>query len=135
MTSTPGNGRARATAAVGCLLIAALAAACTTVAAQSSPSAAMKAYHQAAKSKDFAALRRLLSAEYLKEFEKSPVSMERILEGLTADVPATLPEMRNETIAGDTATIDVRSHRTQQWESITFVKENGVWKLGPPRKP
>ena len=95
----------------------------------------MKAYHQAAKNKNFEALRQLLSAEYLKEFEKAPVSMERIMEGLTADVPATLPEMRNETIAGDTATIEVRSHRTKQWESIAFVKEKGVWKLALLKKP
>jgi hypothetical protein len=114
--------------------MAGIAAPPTTVAAQSSPSAAMKAYHQAAKNKDFKALRQLLSAEYLKELEKAPVSMERIMEGLTADVPATLPEMRNEKIAGDTATIEVRSHRTQEWESIAFVKEKGAWKLAPRRE-
>jgi hypothetical protein len=95
----------------------------------------MKAYHQAAKNKDFAALRQLLSAEYLKELEKAPVSMERIMEGLTEDVPATLPEMRNETIAGDTATLEMRNHRTEQWESIALVKEKGVWKLALPKEP
>lgn len=135
MTSTPLNGRARATAAVICLLIAGIEETPTTVAAQSSPSATMKAYHQAAKNKDFEALRQLLSAEYLKELEKAPVSMERMMEGLTEDVPATLPEMRTEKIAGDTATIELRSHRTKQWESIAFVKEKGVWKLALPKKP
>jgi hypothetical protein len=134
MTSTPANGRAPATAAVVWLLIAGLAAPLTTVAAQSSPSAAMKAYHQAAKSKDFKALQQLLSAEYLKVLQQAPVSMERMMEALTQDVPATLPEMRNEKIAGDTATLEMRNHRTQAWESIPFVKEKGAWKLALPKQ-
>jgi len=117
-----------------CLLIAGIAAAGATLAAQASPAATMKAYHKAARSKDFQALRQLLSAEYLKELEKAPVSMERILEALTEDVPATLPEMRNEAIAGNTATIEVRSHRTGEWESIRFVKKKGIWKLALPQK-
>ena len=56
------------------------------------------------------------------------------MEGLTEDVPATLPEMRNEKIAGDRATIELRNHRTKEWEPVAFVKEKGAWKLALPKE-
>lgn len=106
-------------------------ACCMTVAvvAQSSPTASMRAYYQAARTKDFAALKALLSAEYLKELAKAPVAPERIMEGLTEIVPPTMPEIRNEKVDGDRATLEVLDHRSKRWETIRFVKQNGAWKL------
>ena len=96
-----------------------------------SPTATMKAYHEAAKSKDVAALRQLLSSAYLEELKKAPVPAERVLAALTENVPPSLPEMRNEKITGDRATLELRDHQTKRWETIAFVRENGAWKVAP----
>jgi hypothetical protein len=97
------------------------------LAAQSSPTAAMTAYFNAAKKKDFAALKTLLSDGYLKELAKAPFPLERVLQPLTENVPSTL-QVRNERIAGDRATLEVRN-AAGAWESTTFVREKGGWKL------
>ena len=98
-----------------------------------SPAATMKAYHEAAKKKDFAALRQLLSSEYLEQLRKAPVPEERMMAAMTENVPPVLPEMRNERIAGDRATLELLDRQTKRWETIAFVKEKGAWKVAPPR--
>jgi hypothetical protein len=81
--------------------VAIVIAFCMTVpvVAQSSPTATMRAYYQAAGTRDFAAPKTLLSAEDLKDLAKAPVAPERIMAALTENVAPTMPEMRNEKIA------------------------------------
>lgn len=98
-------------------------------AAQSSPTEAMKAYHEAAKKKDFAALRKLLSDEYVKELEKSGLPFERVMAAATERVPPTMPQMRGEKIAGDRATLEVLNDEKKRWETVAFVRQRGAWKL------
>ena len=100
-----------------------------TLSAQSSPTAAFKAYYDAAKKKDISGLKAVISAAYLKELAKAPVPLERMLEALTEQVPPTLPDTRNETISGDQATLEYLDHDRKQWQAMTFVRENGGWKL------
>ena len=99
------------------------------VVAQGSPTATMKAYYEAAKKKDFEALKRVVSSAYLKELAKAPFPPERIMEPLAEHLPPTMPDTRNEKISGDRATLEVRDDQRKQWETVTFVRENGVWKV------
>jgi hypothetical protein len=97
------------------------------LAAQQSPTAAMTAYYNAAKEKDFQALKTLLSDAYLKELAKAPVPLERLLQPQTENLPPAL-QVRNERTAGDRATLEVRN-AAGTWETISFVREKGGWKL------
>ena len=98
-------------------------------AAQSSPTVAMKAYYEAARKKDFAALKNLLSEEYVKELSKSGLPFERLMASATERVPPAMPEMRNEKIDGERATLEVLNHETKRWETFVFVRQRGAWKL------
>lgn len=40
-----------------------------------------------------------------------------------------LPVMRNEKIAGDTATVEVKDKSSEKWTTLPFVKEDGGWKV------
>ena len=40
-----------------------------------------------------------------------------------------LPEMRNEKITGDAATVEVKDKNSEKWVTLPFVKEDGVWKV------
>jgi hypothetical protein len=60
---------------------------------------------------------------------KAPFPLERAMQPLTARVPPTLPNMRNEKIAGERATLEVRNDETKQWDTIKFVKQKGSRKL------
>ena len=116
------------------LTVCAAAAMCCTarqvpVAAQASPSAAMHAYHDAAKKRDGAALKALVSAGTVKALENPGVPVERALLAMTEGVPDTRPEIRNEKIDGNRATLEVRNVQTSEWEKVIFVKENGAWKI------
>lgn len=51
-----------------------------------------------------------------------------VLQPMTERVPPTLPEMRNERIAGNRVTLELRNHETKQWDTIKFVKQKGGWK-------
>jgi hypothetical protein len=101
----------------------------TPVFAQSSPTAAMQSYHDAAKRKDYEKLKSVLSSAYLMELAKAPVPFERLMQPITEDVPATMPATRNEKIAGERATLEVQDHKTRRWDIVKFVRERGAWKL------
>jgi hypothetical protein len=40
-----------------------------------------------------------------------------------------MPETRNEKINGDMATLEVKNEKTDKWDPLPFVKENGEWKI------
>jgi hypothetical protein len=101
-------------------------------AAQSSPAAAMKAYYEAAKKKDFAALKNLLSDEYVKELSKSGLPFERVMALAVERVPPAMPEIRAEKLTGERATLEVLNHETKRWETVAFVRQRGMWKLALP---
>ena len=97
--------------------------------AQSTPTATFKAYYDAAKKKDFAAMKRLMSARDLNEIAKAPIAPERMMELLVERVPPVMPETRNERITGDRASLEVLRAETKEWETTFFVHENGMWKI------
>lgn len=97
--------------------------------AAATPTAAMRAYYDAARTKNYAALKELVSDEYVAEMAKAPFPLERLMRPLTENVAPALPEMRNERIMGSRATLEVRNHETKQWDTIRFVRQRNTWKL------
>lgn len=91
-----------------------------------------KAYCTAMEKKDEAAIRKLYSAETLRDFEK--VMKEDGLKSLnellsTDNVTSALCEIRNEEVNGDTAVAEVKTAGMPNGGKIVFVKEGGEWKL------
>lgn len=98
--------------------------------AASSPTAALRAYYQAAMNKDIPTAKKYLSTGTMRVMEEGAKKMgktvdEAFEEG--AQTTTAMPEFSNEKINGDTATVDIKA----QGASVTMpmVKEDGVWKL------
>jgi hypothetical protein len=122
-------------------LAIALVVAITTIAcnrAGSSPTATMKAYFEAFQKKDAEGLKKTLSKGTLDMFEQfakaqnPPKTIDEALKtGLantTNSTPDKMPEMKDEKIEGDKATLQVK-FENGNWETIPFVKEDGAWKI------
>lgn len=120
-------------------LAAALLMAITSFAAcnrfGSSPTATLKAFYDATQKKDAEGIKKTLSKgtiEMLEGFAKAQNKTldDTLKEGLTKDTSGEkLPESRNEKIDGDKATLEVKNDKTGQWETVPFVKEDGMWKI------
>ena len=91
------------------------------------------AYYDALKKKDDAALRKVLTAEFVKSLEADMKAEKKT--GLAAFVAETemIPEkpveVRNEKIEGDIATAQIKGGTYVNWTDFEFAKENGVWKF------
>lgn len=114
-----------------CLIIAlTLVAACNK--SGSSPTATAKAFYEAIKNKDVQGMKKTLSKGSLDALER--VAQERgqsvdeiLSKGPGESFPDTF-EAKDETINGDTATLQVKS-KGDKWETFSFIKENDQWKL------
>ncbi|MEO6390218.1 MAG: DUF4878 domain-containing protein [Pyrinomonadaceae bacterium] len=103
----------------------------------SSPTATFKAFYEASKKKDAAAIKKTMSKGTIEMMEKmakdSGKSLDDMLkESKTSgkDTPEKMPETRNEKIDGDKATLEVkRTESGSDWDTMPFVKEDGEWKL------
>ena len=98
-----------------------------------SPTETMQALNEAAKNKDIEKTKNLVSSGTIKLLEESAKAQKTTVdELLKADGGAPfqeLPEMRNETITGENATVEIKNTVTGEWQPIPFVRENGVWKV------
>lgn len=98
-----------------------------------SPTETLKALNEAAKKKDVEGIKRELSKGTLELLEQSAQRQKRTVDELLLEDQGApfeeLPEMRNEQIEGDTATVEVKNRLTDTYEKVPFVKENGEWKL------
>ena len=98
-----------------------------------SPTETMRASDDAAKRKDVEAIKKFVSKGTLEALDQSAKEQNTTVDELLKDfldVPAQqLPEIRNEKITGDTATIEIKNNATNDWETMPFVKENGIWKV------
>jgi hypothetical protein len=107
----------------------------TANASASTPTSTFMAFYEASKKSDVEAVKKTLSKASLDfltaEAKKENKTLEAALtESLrNADVPKTTPEVRNEKINGDNATLEVKDEKTSGWDTFNFVKENGEWKL------
>ncbi|HEX8143847.1 MAG TPA: hypothetical protein VF553_14710 [Pyrinomonadaceae bacterium] len=106
-----------------------------TTASLTTPTNTFMAFYEASKKNDVEAVKRTLSKGSLDfltgEARKDNKTLEAALtESLkNADVPTTTPEVRNEKIDGDNATLEVKDNKTNSWDTFNFVKENGEWKI------
>lgn len=92
----------------------------------------VKAYYDALKKKDDAALRKVLTQEFAKTLEAdmkseggtSLAAYAAELEDLTKPV-----EVRNEKIEGDKAIAELKGGTYVNWTAFEFARENGEWKF------
>jgi spore germination cell wall hydrolase CwlJ-like protein len=100
----------------------------------SSPTATFKAFYEASKKKDAAGMRKALSKSTLDMFDKLAKAQNKTTDDMLKavdkdDKSEKIPETRNEKITGDTATLEVKNDKTNKWDTLPFVKENGEWKI------
>lgn len=102
----------------------------------SSPSGTFKAFFEAQKKKDVAAIKKTLSKGSMQMLEKVAKEQNKTVDSaLTESFESpgakeqTMPETRNEKIDGDNATLEVQNKETKKWDKIFFVKEESEWKI------
>ena len=126
--------RRQTTALVIAALLTMALAACGGKKAASTPTEAFKSFYEAAKSKDVAALKQLMSKGTLEEMEREAKIENKTLDQFLGDesqkgLPATMPQLGEEKIEGDTATLQFKSEKSTNWSTAPFVKEDGAWKI------
>jgi hypothetical protein len=93
----------------------------------------VKAYYDALKRKDDAALKKVMTQDFIKSLEKamkdegggnSLAAYAAELEDLTKTI-----EVRNEKIEGDKAVAELKGGTYINWTPFEFAKENGEWKF------
>ena len=114
------------------LVFAALAfAACNR--GYSTPTAAFKTFYEAAKSNNIEGIKKSLSKKTMESITKAAAkdnkSVDDSLKDMAKDAPSKVPETRNEKIDGDKATLEVKDDKLDKWDSVPFVKEDGMWKI------
>lgn len=111
--------------------------ACGARATAVSPAATLNNFVEASKNKDVESLKKLLSKGSMEAVEKVAVAknttVDKILVNNVSASLKELPETRNEKIEGDTATIEVKNKIVDTYETIPFVKEDGIWKVALDR--
>jgi hypothetical protein len=90
------------------------------------------AYYDALKKKDDAALRKVLTAEFIKSLEEDmKAEKKKSLAAFVAEtekIPEKQVEVRNEIINGDKASAEIKGGTYINWTKFNFIKENGEWK-------
>lgn len=103
----------------------------------SSPTAAFKSFYEAAKNNDPEGIKRSLSKQTMETMEQAAAEAKKPLDELFKDMTkgalATSLETRNEKIDGDNATLEVKDGKMDKWDSVPFVKEDGLWKISMNR--
>lgn len=98
-----------------------------------SPMETMKVLNDASKVKDSEAIKKVISKGTLALLEENAKAQGKTVDEIFREDDGApfeeLPEMRNEKINGDKATVEVKNNRSGEWSSLPFVKEDGVWKV------
>ena len=111
-----------------------LAASACSLLNRSTPTATFKAFYEASNKKDVSGMKKTLSKGTLDMFDKLAKEQNKSTDELLKsfdkeDKNQKMPETRNEKINGDTATLEVKNDKTDKWDTLPFVKENGEWKI------
>jgi PBP1b-binding outer membrane lipoprotein LpoB len=97
-----------------------------------SPTDTLKSFIQSSKQKDVEAIKKVMSKNSLTIAERSAqlqnTTVDELFKRDNPALPTEIPEIRNEKIEGETATVEVKD-QTSGYETIPFVKEDGVWKI------
>jgi uncharacterized lipoprotein len=127
--------RLKIKAVIMAVLAVALATAACNKGGASSPTAAFKAFYEASKKKDVEAARKMFSKRTLELFEVQAKAQSKTVEDMLKaglerkPMPEKMPETRNEKINGDEATLEIKDDESSRWDTLTFVKEDGQWKI------
>lgn len=115
------------------LALCAFALMACNAAATGSPTETLKKFIEASQKKDTAMMKTALSRGTLELVEKSAkqqgTTVDELLKKENAAQTSETPEIRNEKIEGDTATVEVKNSVTGNFDTLPFVKEDGQWKL------
>jgi uncharacterized membrane protein YvbJ len=114
-------------------LIALFFFACSSVTQKTaSPTETLKTFLEASRKKDVETVKKTLSRATLETAEKSArehnTTVDALLEKDDVQISDELPEIRNEKIEGDTATVEIKD-AANGYETLPFVKEDGKWKI------
>lgn len=97
------------------------------------PSETLRTFAKATLNKDAEGIKKTLSRGSLKMIEESAaaqnVSVETILLSENENSLTGIPEMKNERIRGDRATVEVKNRVTGGFDKMPLIRENGEWKL------
>jgi hypothetical protein len=97
------------------------------------PIEVMKTLSEASKNKDVAEVKNSVSKGTLNLLEEAAkaqnTTVDELLKKENGAPFKELPEMRNEKIEGDAASIEMKNTNSEDWETVPFVKEEGIWKL------
>ncbi len=101
---------------------------------QASPTDAFKTYIMATVNKDIPELKKSLSKSSLEFIEKSAKEQNKTIDEILAGGEVEkesrkIPEVRNEKITGDTATIEYKDETMPEFITMPLVKEDGTWKI------
>ena len=98
-----------------------------------SPTETLKTFAEATKKKDAETIKKTLSKSTMKVIEESAkqqnISVNEMLTKAEDPEGKDLPEIRNEKIDGDKATLEVKDDVTGEFDIMPFVKEDGGWKI------
>jgi Domain of unknown function (DUF4878) len=103
---------------------------------RSSPTSTFKSFFEAQQKKDVAGMKKTLSKGSMAMLEKGAKAKNQsvdqaITEGFNNPASKTdkIPELRNEKIEGENATLEVQDEESKKWETVYFVKEDSDWKI------
>lgn len=96
------------------------------------PTETLRTFLEASRKKDVETVKTTLSKTTLEMAEKSArehnTTVDALLKKDDVQVSEVLPEIRNEKIEGDTATVEIKDSGNG-YETLPFVKEDGKWKI------
>jgi hypothetical protein len=123
------------TALLMTVLLTMALAACKGEKKASTPTEAFKLFYEALKNKDVAALKSVISKETLAFIEAEAKTKNKSLDEYLAEesksAPQNMPQIGEEKIDGDKATVQFKIDNAPNWSSFSFVKEDGSWKIKP----
>lgn len=110
----------------------------STVISLATPTDTYKTGYAARKNKDVATLKRVMSKDALAfladmgSVEKK--SLDDLLKELTEKPQAPTPDVRNEKITGNRATLEYLNEKGE-WSTMDFTKDGDEWKIDLPKGP
>jgi hypothetical protein len=123
----------QAIALFGSALLAIALAGCGGGKKASTPTEAFKIFYEATKNKDMAALKSLIARENLASMEAEAKNRNKSLDDYLIEgsrvVPSAMPQLGEEKIDGDKATLQFKREGAANWSTASFVKEDGGWKI------
>jgi hypothetical protein len=97
------------------------------------PTEVFKSFYEAARAADVATLKQLVSKESLARMEGQAKSRNKSLDDYLAEesrsFPPGVPEVGEEKIEGDKATLRFKHEKARNWSTASFVREDGEWKI------